>query len=191
MGDGGATKSEDTPAFMHDKERRRSSASKVHVGDHLNLQANAVVGKMLNKFNDGKILFSDLLIKVNKRNKMQERILVITETTVYNIEPHSYKMKRRIPLKGIGQISISKLPDNFFIFHVPNEYDYLLVSCKKTEIITTITDARQKSKDPVAVVVNNVLEYRLDQDIVREVHFTRVDGGVSTQIYTKKGPRKQ
>lgn len=182
---------EDLPAFIQEKERRRSSTNKIHLGDHLSLQSNTAIGKMLNKFNDGKILFSDLLIKVNKRNKMQERIFVITETTVYNIEPNSYKMKRRIPLKGIGHISLSKLPDNFFILHVPNEYDYLLVSCKKTEIITTIANARQRSQEPIQVIVNNVLEYRLDQDVVREVHFTRVDGGVSTQIYTKKGPRKQ
>jgi len=62
---------------------------------------------------------------------MQDRIILITETAIYNIDPGSYKCKRRIPLKELGSVSISKLPDNFFTLHVPSEYDYLMVSSKK------------------------------------------------------------
>ena len=47
---------------------------------------------------DMSVAFSDVIIKINKRNKMQERILLITEAAVYNIDPGSYKVKRRIDL---------------------------------------------------------------------------------------------
>jgi len=42
--------------------------------------------------------------------------------------------------QDLGSISLSKLPDNFFAIHVPSEYDYLLVSNKKTEIVTKLVE---------------------------------------------------
>jgi hypothetical protein len=62
------------------------------------------------------------------------------DQAIYNIEPKSNKVKRRIPLSQLGFIHLSKYGDNFFCLHVPSEYDYLLVSPKKTEIITRILE---------------------------------------------------
>lgn len=102
---------------------------------------------------DQRIVFSDIVIKINKRNKMQERILLITEAAIYNIDPGNFKVKRRIPISSVGGIKLSKLPDNFFCLHVPSEYDYLLVSSRKTEIVTNVIqyyEAATKSKLPVS-----------------------------------------
>jgi len=60
------------------KERRRSSALKVFLGDYLSLATNQTVSKMLSKNNDTVISFSDVVVKINKRNKMQDRVLLIT-----------------------------------------------------------------------------------------------------------------
>lgn len=177
-----------TEKFMGQKERRRSSVDKEFFGDHLSLGQNAQITKMLAKHGDKLIIFSDLIIKVNKRNKMQERILMITESSIYNIEPQSYKMKRRILLKGVASISLSKLPDNFFALHVPSEYDYLMVSTKKCEIISKIVATSRVLDNAAGTTINfaNNFDYRIDSETQREIHFSRVDGGVSTQIYTKK-----
>eukprot|EP01137_Pigoraptor_chileana_P009300 Opistho-2@57329 len=176
--------------FMGQKERRRSSAVKMFLGDHLGLASNVNVVKLLAKNDDKKIVFSDVITKINKRNKMQERVFLMTDTAMYNLEPNSYKCKRRIPLKEIGSVSLSKLPDNFFALHVPTEYDYLLVSSKKTEIVSKILEAYEAvlGKE-LPITFANSFDYRIDQDTVREIHFSRVDGGVSTQIYTKKKSR--
>ena len=51
---------------------------------------------------------------------------------------------------------MSKLPDNFFCLHVPKEYDYLLVSNKKTEIVSKIVEnfATKKGSDIVLTFAN-------------------------------------
>jgi len=177
----------DNKLFMGQKERRRSSGLKMFLGDYLNLSTNQTIIKLLAKHGDTSVAFSDVIIKINKRNKMQERILLITEAAVYNIDPGSYKVKRRIDLLELGEIRLSKLPDNFFCLHVPKEYDYLLVSNKKTEIVTKLVEnyAQKKGSD-MPVTFSNSFDYKIDQDTYREIQFTTVDGGVSTQIFTKK-----
>jgi len=41
-------------------------------------------------------------------------------------------------IRTIGSVSMSSFADNFFILHIPTEYDYLFVSNKKTEIIVRL-----------------------------------------------------
>jgi hypothetical protein len=155
------------------------------------------------RIGDTNIVFSDIIIKINKRNKMQERILLITGTAnrfrlilldlaLYNVEPSSYKVKRRILLKELGAISLSKLPDNFFCLHVPSEYDYLLVSNKKTEIVSKICEVYEKDLHAkLPVNFSNSFDYKIDTDVFREILFTNVEGGISTQIFTKKKKDKK
>jgi len=177
----------DDTKFLGQKERRRSSGVKVFLGDYLSLSTNQSIQKILQKHGDTSVSFSDVIIKINKRNKMQERILLITESAIYNVDPGSYKVKRRIGLKELGSLSLSKLPDNFFCLHVPSEYDYLLVSNKKTEIVTKLVENFENNTGKaLPVVFGNCFDYRIDVDTFREIQFTTVDGGVSTQIFTKK-----
>lgn len=185
-GEGGAG-ANDGKLFMGQKERRRSSGLKMFLGDYLSLATNQNIIKILSKHGDTSVSFSDVIIKINKRNKMQERILLITESAIYNIDPGSYKVKRRIDLLELGEIRMSKLPDNFFCIHVPKEYDYLLVSNKKTEIVSKLVEnyASKKGSD-IQLTFANSFDYKIDQDTYREIQFTTVDGGVSTQIFTKK-----
>jgi hypothetical protein len=46
--------------------------------------------------------------------------------------------KRRIEIAKLAYISLSTLPDNFFCLHVSGEYDYLMVSGRKVEIVTVL-----------------------------------------------------
>ena len=64
---------------------------------------------------------------------------MITENGLFNLEPKTHDCKRQIPFYDISKISCSLLDDNFFIIHVPNEYDYLMVSSNKTEIISLVS----------------------------------------------------
>ena len=128
----------------------------------------------------------DVIIKVNRRNKMQERIFLLTETAIYNVDPGNYKCKRRIQLKELGSVSLSKLPDNFFALHIPHEHDYLLVSSKKTEVVSRLIEAYENlTGEPLSINFSNSFEYRISDNTMREIHFSRVEGGVSTQIYVR------
>jgi len=42
---------------------------------------------------------------------------------------------------------------------------------------------------PLTIYFSNMYDYRIDDSTVREIHFSRVDGGVSTQIFTKVKPK--
>ncbi|EFA77925.1 hypothetical protein PPL_08569 [Heterostelium album PN500] len=137
------TKQEDA-RFMGKKKRRCSSVSKVFLGDFLQLSSNITILKMISKFGDNHILFSDVLIKVNKRNKMQERIIIITDRALYNVQPVDYKLKRRISMISLTSLSMSTLEDNFIVIHVNSEYDYVLISGRKIEIATVLVEAYYK-----------------------------------------------
>ena len=50
------------------------------LGDYLSLATNQSIIKILAKSGEQTVSFSDVVIKINKRNKMQERILLITGT---------------------------------------------------------------------------------------------------------------
>jgi hypothetical protein len=103
--------------FMGHKERRKSSAVKMFLGDYLSLATNQAILKIMSKngtvtheklvaynivfditnVGDTGIVFSDIIIKINKRNKMQERILLITSMFYiinYNIFSHLNKINR-------------------------------------------------------------------------------------------------
>jgi hypothetical protein len=69
----------------------------------------------------------------------QTRTLVITEQAIYNIGGLlGSSIQRRILLSSVAGISMSTLQDNFFILHIPAEYDYLIESKRKTEIVTVL-----------------------------------------------------
>lgn len=60
-------------------------------------------------------------------------------------------------MSNISHISTSLLSDNFFVIHVPTEYDYLLVSPRKTEIIGALRQAYSvATKEELQLVMQNM-----------------------------------
>ena len=97
-------------------------------------------------------------------------------------------MKRRISIEDIGGVKLSLLTDNFFCIHVPAEYDYLLTNPKKTEIVTQLMHCYEAAMDGAKLPVSfsNTFDYKIDEDMYREVQFKLEKEGVTTQIFTKK-----
>ncbi|KNC78561.1 hypothetical protein SARC_09022, partial [Sphaeroforma arctica JP610] len=62
------------------KQRRRSSDTKPPLGDHIGTNDIPAVVKIMKKTGDEVVNFADIVLKINKRNKMQSRILLITGT---------------------------------------------------------------------------------------------------------------
>ena len=82
------------------------------------------------------IEFSDKIYKINKFGFKQERNIIITDKGIYNLKKTS--LKRRIDIKLIKGISISKISDEFVIHCNDEEYDYQYVSSKKKTIVEII-----------------------------------------------------
>jgi len=96
--------------------------------------------KMLDKVeaSDEEIKFSDFVTKINRKDKEQTRVLLITDKHMYNLMPNNYgKMRRQIPLPNICGISSTVTTDEFVV-HVPDEYDYRFKSSRKAVIIDVL-----------------------------------------------------
>ena len=70
---------------------------------------------------------------------------ICVDNALYNLEPGSLKCKRRIAFNSMSHLSLSTLPDNFFVVHVPAEYDYVLISQDKVELITRLMEAFEEA----------------------------------------------
>lgn len=100
------------------------------------------IKKMLKKkgVENEKIHFADFVVKINRKEKKQIRLLLITNNAIYNLMPNKLsKCRRRITLESIGSITMSKLSDEF-VFHILDEYDYRFKSNKKEIIKQVIAD---------------------------------------------------
>lgn len=87
---------------------------------------------------------------------MKRRILLITEFAIYIVDPETNALKRRIALGAVNKLCLSELSDNFFAVIVPSEYDCLMASTRKTEIVTVLVEATNStSAYEVQVVFSN------------------------------------
>lgn len=73
--------------------------------------------------------------------------MLITEFSIYIIDPEADVLKRRIALNAVAKICLSALSDNFFAIIIPTEYDLLMISTRKTEIVTVLIRATKKAFD--------------------------------------------
>ncbi|KAH7431979.1 hypothetical protein KP509_07G002600 [Ceratopteris richardii] len=169
--------------FMGMKARRRSSAYLQYHGDYLNVPCNQQILKLLTKQGDKQVLFADSVMKVNSDGQIRRRILVITDFALYILDYRWCNLKRRISLSAIDQLYMSEHNDNFLAVIVPSEYDFLLASTRKSEIVTVLVNAIKNTRHtPLEVSFANRFEYRVDCEASRVVHFESTEGGVNTRI---------
>jgi len=124
--------------------------------DNLQLESTPNVQKILGKYckkgdTPEKIVFSDYVIKINRKDKEQTRVMLITNKAIYNLLPgrdnqNIGKCKRRIEIKDLAAITLSQKSDEFVI-HVPKDYDYRYKSARK-EMIQEIVSGLFKTIDP-------------------------------------------
>jgi len=99
------------------------------MADSLGLSSNASCDKMLKKLGENwpdpeVVKLSLSLIKINRKGKEQNRVMLITDKAIYNLMPRDYsKCRRRIRLENVASVTFSKVTTEFAI-HVPEEYDY-------------------------------------------------------------------
>lgn len=87
---------------------------------------------------------------------MKRRILLITDFAIYIVDPETNALKRRIALAAVEKLCLSELSDNFFAIIVPSEYDCLVASTRKTEIVTVLVEAtKSRSNYELEVVFSN------------------------------------
>lgn len=64
------------------------------------------------------ILFTSRCVKVNRRNKVEDRIIVLTENTIFKLNP-SYKEMKSIPLSRVQAVAVSPGSDQLIVVRIP------------------------------------------------------------------------
>ncbi|MCQ2817225.1 MAG: protein kinase [archaeon] len=109
--------------------------------DYLNFGGESKIKSMIK---EETLLFSDNIIKVNKYGMNQERVLLITDAAVYNLNSvKDKKLKRRIDITKIRGITTSQVSDELVLHGKDEEYDYLYVTPKKNRIICILEEVHE------------------------------------------------
>ncbi|KAG6422558.1 hypothetical protein SASPL_119135 [Salvia splendens] len=174
--DDSSNAAEDLDPFMGVKVRRKASRLRDFQGDYIDIQSRPHLMKILEKQGDRKVLFADKVIKFTGSGKMKRRILLVTDFAIYIADPETDALKRRIALAAVEKLCLSELSDNFFAIIIPTEYDLLMASTRKTEIVTVLVDATKSASDyELEVALSNRFEYSAAADVVKEVQFKEVE----------------
>ncbi|KAL1824058.1 hypothetical protein ACET3Z_010836 [Daucus carota] len=172
--------------FMGVKVRRKASFVRDYRGDYLDVASIPFLEKILEKQGDKKIFFADKVLKFTSTGKMKRRILLVTDFAVYIVDPDMGTLKRRVSLAAVEKVSLSELSDNFCAIIIPTEYDILLASTRKTEIVNMLMEATKTTSNfELEVYLSNSFEYNAAADVVKEILFEEVEGGVKTKFLRK------
>ena len=92
------------------------------------------IPNLLNQLDHGeKVIFSCIVIKVNKWGLNQDRTLLLTNRNLYNVKKET--VKRKIQINNIKALTLSSVQGhNEFVVHIKSEYDYRYVSDYRREI---------------------------------------------------------
>ncbi|XP_073138088.1 uncharacterized protein [Henckelia pumila] len=181
----GASK-ENQNLFVGIKDGWKSSRLRDCTGDYINVRSRPYLMKLLEKQGDRKVLFADKVLKFTCSGKMKLRFLLITDFAIYIVDPDTDSLKRRIALAAVEKLCSSELCDNFLAIIIPTEYDLLMASTRKTEIVAVFVETTKSASDyELEVSRSNRFEYNAAAEVVKEVQFEEAEGGVRTKIVRK------
>ncbi|KAJ3038615.1 Unconventional myosin-Ie [Rhizophlyctis rosea] len=131
------------------KERKRFSLNREFLGDYLNYLDNPVLKALVGK--NEKVSFAAQVTKYDRKFKPTQRELLITETAVILVGAEKEKngpnkgklvkaIKRKLQFSEIQSVSLSTKADDFFVLHIPSEFDNVFECIFKTELITVLSE---------------------------------------------------
>lgn len=176
--------------FLGVKERRRSSSAKVTLGDDLRMATDALGAKSLAKHGISVVVFSAHCLKVNRRDELKRRILVVSDVGVLLMDERTKKIRRKFAWKDLKCVRMSVYADDFFALVAPAEYDVLCACNRKTEAIVAMREMWKRyhrnagtgvvdGENGVELLVEASEKFTFMASATRErrVEFVRVGGG--------------
>jgi len=143
--------------------------------DKLHMRHDAECRRMLDSQTDRKddddeiVLYSNQMIKINRRGKEQTRTLLVTNKAVYSCMPKNVaKVRRKIPLLEIASITLSTVSGEF-VLHIPREYDYRFKSNDNKNVAKAVKDGFAKLTDGKILPVQQIDKGNLLNQAVTKV----------------------
>ena len=91
------------------------------------------------------VIFSERVLKINKRGKEQERDLIVTSRAVYNFVPKEYsEFQRCIQLSQVSGVVLSRNSDEVVV-QVTSDYDYHFRVVRRAELAEVIDKYHEKA----------------------------------------------
>eukprot|EP01084_Bolivina_argentea_P098896 177782_1 len=143
--------------------------------DTLKLTSNADCIKMLSKMADNfpeeeQIILSNKIIKINKRGKEQQRVILVTDKAIYIMKPLDLrKCRRRIALGKIASITVLTTSDEFTI-HIFDEHNHRFKCKNNIDIISIIAHLHQNKNGKTFPIQETDQESTYTQQISRTLN---------------------
>ena len=175
------------------QKRRRGSIHLYFLGDYINCKKEKKIQTVLHKFNEKKILFADVVEKIDTKWRHEQRLLVCTEGALYNFDVKKMKLQRRMPLETVECVSLSTFADNYFVVKLTYPYDkrgdYLMKSLRKAEIVTALKNALDDKGKELKLVFNDTLEWKRKKNKSSKAIFIE-DSSIKNNECVEQGNRK-
>ncbi|GMF12938.1 unnamed protein product [Phytophthora lilii] len=147
--------------YLGKKKRRRDSLDRTYQGDYIGVNKYPAYAAIIQAHTEGrgskagsgrghkeKLLFLGTVEKVNERWAHQTRVLMISETRVFNLKADKIqqpKERRVFDLARLTGLAMSTQPDNYLILRVKGEIDLMVQVLQKTEVVQALRARIQKA----------------------------------------------
>ncbi|CAH0480097.1 unnamed protein product [Peronospora belbahrii] len=147
--------------YLGKKKRRRDSLDRVYQADYVGVNKYPAYSSIMHSHIEGrgskagtghghkeKLLFLGTVEKVNERWAHQTRVLMISETRVFNLKADKIqqpKERRVFELARLTGLAMSTQPDNYLIFRVKGEIDLMVQVSQKTEVVQALRNRMEKA----------------------------------------------
>ena len=137
------------------------------------------------------VLFSEEVLKINRRGEAVPRVLLVAANAVYLLDAETRRARRRMATRALSCVRMSEFADNFLALVCPDEYDVLLVCARKIEAVMAMRDAyatatakpRGGARRDLPVEIGESFVYAAGADLTKRVTFVRLENGeVDTTI---------
>ncbi|CAH0487004.1 unnamed protein product [Peronospora farinosa] len=146
--------------YLGKKKRRRDSLDRLYQADYIGVNkypayASIIQGHTesrsskagLDRGHKEKLLFLGTVEKVNERWAHQTRVLMISETRVFNLKADKIqqpKERRVFEIARLTGLAMSTQPDNYLILRVKGEIDLMVQVSQKTEVVQALRSRMEK-----------------------------------------------
>jgi len=129
-------------------------------GDYLSFSCKPSILAIFFRLGDSKVLFADYVQKVSSNNQSQKRAIALTNSSVVLASyptKHGLLLKRRIPLREVASITLSRFASDLLVLHHKDK-DVALRIPKRTEFVYHLLRAYE-------IEVGKPLKYHLAENL--------------------------
>ena len=171
--------------------RSSASDSRRAPTSHAYVHLQALKALAANSAANGKVLFSMSMVKINRKGKGQNRVLLITSRHLLNLMPDNYaKCNRCVQIAQLHHVTTSTTTEEFVV-HFTDEYDYRFKSPYAPKAVQVLQEAYLNMTGGALSVVTMSDVDGLAAQVMTKASVKRVGSSWGPAMFSTKEPAKQ